>query len=256
MAPPGGTTMAPPGGTTMDPPEEPEPTPPPEEPSQPEEPEPAPPAEEEPEPAPPEEPTEQPTEQPADDCSDPDSPLADVVPDEVRSQDGVVNDADTIVFEGSYAVEEGACVVFEDADGTQGTVRDGENSEIAAGSVVVEVTADAQSVEGGDGALETEGLTAVTSEGITVQEETTGEETPQEPVVEEPEETPQEPVVEEPEETPQEPVVEEPAAEEPEETIDFGEDPSLPETGGLPMLPVGALILGCSLLGAKIIRRR
>lgn len=77
----------------------------------------------------------------------------------VESDDGSLNEGDFVEYPGDFAVAPGAVVVLDDADGTQGTLRDGVNAEIAGdgeGNIEISVTGDPESVSGGDGALSDE----------------------------------------------------------------------------------------------------
>lgn len=80
--------------------------------------------------------------------------------------DGVVNVGDVITCAGDFDVSEGASVVLQDTDGTQGTFVDGDNAEITEGSLVISVTADPINVAGGNGVLNTEGLFVIATTGI------------------------------------------------------------------------------------------
>jgi hypothetical protein len=67
---------------------------------------------------------------------------------------GQLGAGSTIVFPGDFSIASGASVVVQDADGTQGTLIDGQNASITGnGGIRVEVTGDPTNVSGGDGVL-------------------------------------------------------------------------------------------------------
>ncbi|MEW6636301.1 MAG: hypothetical protein AB1425_05745 [Actinomycetota bacterium] len=87
----------------------------------------------------------------------PSGPAAGVGCSTIESDDGLLNAGDLIVFPGGFSVAPGASVVLEDADGTQGTLIDGVNAEIAGGGgISLAVTGDPLNVAGGDGVLSDE----------------------------------------------------------------------------------------------------
>lgn len=79
---------------------------------------------------------------------------------------GVVDPGDTIICEGNFSVSQGASVILEDVDGTQGTHVDGQNSQITEGSLIISVTGEPANVNGGNDVLNTEGLFVVATTGV------------------------------------------------------------------------------------------
>ena len=73
----------------------------------------------------------------------------------IESDDGVLNAGDVVVYPGGFEVVQGASVTLDDADGTVGTLVDGENAQISADadSLTVAVTGDPINVSGGDGVM-------------------------------------------------------------------------------------------------------
>lgn len=69
--------------------------------------------------------------------------------------DGLLDEGDTVMFPGDFSVASGASVVIDDADGTQGTLIDGDNAQISEGdgSIEIALTGDPINVAGGDGVL-------------------------------------------------------------------------------------------------------
>ncbi len=110
-------------------------------------------------------------------------------------EESAVDAGDVLLLEGAYdvVVAEGASVVLTDADGTTGTLVDGENAEFTPAESVLElaVTGNVLELSGGDGELTLEGLAVKESEGITAPDgggTTTGTTEPEaeEPRAEEP----------------------------------------------------------------------
>jgi hypothetical protein len=86
----------------------------------------------------------------------PSGPAAGAMCMSVQSDDNLLNAGDTASFEGNFSVAPGASLILEDADGTQGTLIDGENAEISSGddgNIEVAMTGDPLNVVGGDGVL-------------------------------------------------------------------------------------------------------
>jgi hypothetical protein len=86
----------------------------------------------------------------------------------LEDTDGVLNPGDALLIPGDFTVADGASMVLEDSDSTQGTLIDGDNAEITAGEEGLEVgtTGDPINVTGGNGTLETTGLTVAATTGI------------------------------------------------------------------------------------------
>lgn len=79
---------------------------------------------------------------------------------------GVVSPGDLLRISGNYVISPGASVTLQDADGTQGTLIDGQNANIYTGSVMIRVTGYPFNQTGGNGVLNTRGLRVVASTGI------------------------------------------------------------------------------------------
>lgn len=71
----------------------------------------------------------------------------------LESDDGLLDAGDVVTFPGDFSVASGAAVVLDDADGTQGTLIDGQNARIGADGITIEVTGEPINVAGGDGVL-------------------------------------------------------------------------------------------------------
>lgn len=101
----------------------------------------------------------------------PSGPAAGAMCMSVQSDDDLLNAGDTASFEGDFSIAPGASLILEDADGTQGTLIDGENAEISSGdngNIEVAVTGDPLNVVGGDGVLGADVCNpVVTTTGIT-----------------------------------------------------------------------------------------
>ncbi len=76
----------------------------------------------------------------------------------IDSTDGVLHSGDTVTFPGDFSVAPGASVILDDADGTQGTLIDGENATISGdgSNIEITVTGDPVNVSGGNGELSDE----------------------------------------------------------------------------------------------------
>lgn len=74
---------------------------------------------------------------------------------EIEVSDGTLGAGDTVVLRGAFSASPGASVVLHDADGTKGTLIDGENAEFSdeGGLLAIAVTGDPINVSGGDGQL-------------------------------------------------------------------------------------------------------
>jgi len=83
----------------------------------------------------------------------PSGPAAGLSCSSLSSDDGLLNAGDSVVFSGDFSVASGAAVVLDDADGTQGTLIDGQNARIGADGITIEVTGDPINVAGGNGVL-------------------------------------------------------------------------------------------------------
>jgi hypothetical protein len=103
----------------------------------------------------------------------------------VLMDDNRVGGEDVLLIEGAYELDDGASLTLEDADGTSGTLTDGENATITADGekLKIEATGRPADLSGGDGELSSDGLTVAGSEGArqAVPEETTTEVTDEEP---------------------------------------------------------------------------
>lgn len=101
----------------------------------------------------------------------PSGPLAGIPCLGPEDADGVVGPGDVITLAGSFAVSPGASIVLQDTDGTQGTLIDGVNAEIAAvDGIEVSVTGEPVNVVGGDKVLSDVCDSAVASTGIAADE--------------------------------------------------------------------------------------
>jgi len=79
----------------------------------------------------------------------------------------VIDSGDVLTVSGNYEVQAGASITVEDGDGTQGTFTDGVNATITAnGELTITVTGDPTAVSGGDGTLGVEGVTVVSTTGV------------------------------------------------------------------------------------------
>lgn len=88
----------------------------------------------------------------------------------IQSEDDLLNAGDFVSFQGSFSVAPGASLVLEDADGTQGTLIDGENAEISAGengNIELLLSGLPLNVVGGDGVVSSDVCdSVVTTTGI------------------------------------------------------------------------------------------
>lgn len=109
--------------------------------------------------------------QSADDQYDePVSPLGPAAGAECTSTDQAegsqVDAGDTLTCEGDFEVADGASAVVQDEDGTQGTFIDGQNAQITAGSIIIQVTGEPFNEVGGNGVLNSDCLFIAVTSGI------------------------------------------------------------------------------------------
>lgn len=89
----------------------------------------------------------------------PSGPAAGLPCIEIESGGNDLKAGDTLVFPGTFSIASGASVVLEDADGTQGTMIDGENARITegeGGTIQILLTGAPMNVIGGDEVLSNE----------------------------------------------------------------------------------------------------
>lgn len=74
---------------------------------------------------------------------------------EDNNDNGLLDEGDLVTYPGDFSVAQGASVVVDDQDGTQGTFIDGENAEITGenGNIVISATGAPLNVVGGNGEL-------------------------------------------------------------------------------------------------------
>lgn len=86
----------------------------------------------------------------------------------VLKDDNRVGAEDVLVIAGAYELDDGAALTLRDADGTSGTLTDGENATFKADDekLKIEATGRPADLSGGDGEMSSDGLTVSGSEGV------------------------------------------------------------------------------------------